>query len=71
MTTETTITRVNLFMDCGAWCYAAWAGCEHEHDHNDTLDADSEAEAREEVSRLFPSATISRVADTNTIVKDN
>jgi hypothetical protein len=58
----TKITRVTIYRDGSAWCYAAWVG--REHDHNDTLpDAATEADARRELAAMFPSAEIARVND--------
>jgi hypothetical protein len=54
---------VNIYRNCGQWCYSAWSG--GDFDCGDSLDVDDESEAFAEVSAMFPAAKVARVADTN------
>lgn len=63
--TTMAIDTIHIYRDGTTWCYAAWAG--GEHDHNDTTDAASEAEVRAELAGRWPDATITRVQDVDPV----
>lgn len=57
--------RINIYKNCGVWCYAMWV--DGEYDHSDMIGIEDDAtteEARREMAEQFPDSEIRRVPDT-------